>query len=383
MGVLGEALLPAIPWLAPFLAFLRLARQTPVLRDAPAARGRFVSIIVPARNEAANLPTLLDSLLASDYSPLEILVVDDRSTDATADITDAYAQRDPRVRLVPGEILPAGWYGKPWACLQGYRASAGELLLFTDADTCHAPDLLAHAVGALGQQRADLVSVLPRLVCGSFWERAVMPLMFATLGFRFHPHTVNRARHAREMIANGQFILVTREGYEAVGTHAVVRHEVAEDLVLAQAFFRARRRWYLAYALDLLETRMYTGLEDLITGWTKNVYVGGRRSYPDEPVRRAMVPALFLVNALYWLLPPALLLLAALGAVSPAWLPPAAVATGLCVAFWALFDAGFGVPPLYALTYPLGQAVVAWIFLRSTLRGERRIEWRGRIYGSS
>lgn len=380
---IGEALLPAVPWLAPFLAFLRLARRTPALRDAPAVRGRFVSVIVPARNEAANLPTLLDSLLASDYNPLEILVVDDRSTDATAAITGAYAQRDPRVRLIPGEILPAGWYGKPWACLQGYRAAAGELLLFTDADTRHAPALLARAVGALEQERADLVSVLPRLACGSFWERTVMPLMFATLGFRFHPRTVNRARHARDMIANGQFILVTRKAYEAVGTHAVVRHEVAEDLVLAQAFFRSGRRWYLAYALDLLETRMYTGLRDLITGWTKNVYVGGRRSYPDEPVRRALVPVMFLVNALYWLLPPVLLLLAVLGTVSATWLAPAAMATGLCVAFWALFDAGFGVSPRYAVTYPLGQAVIAWIFLRSTFRGERRIEWRGRTYGPS
>jgi chlorobactene glucosyltransferase len=377
----AEALVPAVPWLAPFLAFFRLARRTPALRDAPAVQGRLVSIIVPARNEAANLPTLLDSLLASNYNPLEILVVNDRSTDATAAITTAYAQRDPRVQLIPGEILAAGWYGKPWACLQGYRAAAGDLLLFTDADTRHAPELLAHAVGALDHERADLVSVLPRLVCGSFWERAVMPLMFATLGFRFHPRRVNRARHARDMIANGQFILVTREAYLAVGTHAVVRHEVAEDLMLAQAFFRAGRRWYLAYAVDLLETRMYTSLRDLLTGWTKNVYVGGRRSYPDEPIRRAMVPAMFFLNALFWLLPPALLLLGALGAVAATWLVPASVATGLCVAFWALFDAGFGVSPLYALTYPLGQAVIAWIFLRSTFRGERRIEWRGRTYG--
>ncbi len=382
MAVIGEAFLPAVPWLTPFLAFIRLSRRTPALHDAPVARGRLVSVIVPARNEAANLPTLLDSLLASDYDPLEILVVDDRSTDTTAAIAGAYAQRDSRVRVIPGEILPAGWYGKPWACLQGYRAAAGELLLFTDADTRHAPGLLGHAVGALQQQRAELVTVLPHLACRSFWERAVMPLMLAPLSFRFHPRTVNRARHPRDMIANGQFILVTREGYEAAGTHAVVRHEVAEDLALAQAFFRAGRRWYLAFAVELLETRMYTGLRDLISGWTKNVYAGGRRSYPDEPIRRALVPGVFLMNSIFWLLPPVLVLLAAVGAAPAAWLARAVVATGFSVAFWALFNAGFGVSPLYALTYPLGQAVIAWIFLRSTIRGERRIEWRGRTYRS-
>jgi chlorobactene glucosyltransferase len=379
--VIGEGILPAVPWLAPFLAFIRLSRRTPALRDAPSARGRLVSVVVPARNEAANLPTLLESLLASAYSPLEILVVDDGSTDDTAAIAGTYAARDPRVRVIAGETLPAGWYGKPWACLQGYRAAAGELLLFTDADTRHGPALLGHAVGALEQHRAELVSVLPHLACRSFWERVVMPLMLATLSFRFHPRTVNRARHPRDMIANGQFILVTREGYEAVGTHAAVRQEVAEDLVLAQAYFRAGRRWYLAYAVELLETRMYTGLRDLISGWTKNVYAGGRRSYPDEPIRRALVPGLFLVNSLFWLLPPVLALLAAAGVAPAAWLTPALMATGLCTAFWALFNAGFGVSPLYALTYPLGQAVIAWIFLRSTIRGERHIEWRGRTYG--
>jgi hypothetical protein len=147
-----------------------------------------------------------------------------------------------------------------------------------------------------------------------------MPLMFATLPSIPSAHGES-ARHARDMIANGQFILVTREGYEAAGTHAVVRHEVAEDLALAQAYFRAGRRWYLAHAVELLETRMYAGLRDLIAGWTKNVFVGGRRSYPDEPIRRALVPAMFLVNGLFWLLPPVLALLAVTGAVSGDGLP--------------------------------------------------------------
>ncbi len=229
----------ALPWAAPFLAFVRLARQRPNLADAPLANGRLVSIIVPARNEQDNLPILLDSLLLTGYAPIEILVVNDRSTDGTAGVVRAYAARDPRVRLVEGEELPTGWFGKPWACMQGYREARGELLLFTDADTRHAPELLGRAVGALQSERRDLVTVIGRMICGSFWERVIMPVIGALLAIRFHPTVVNRARTASEVIANGQFILVTRESYETVGTHAAVKHEVAEDLAMAQLYFRA------------------------------------------------------------------------------------------------------------------------------------------------
>jgi len=369
----------ALPWAAPFVAFARLARRRPSLADAPPAGGRLVSIIVPARNEQDNLPTLLPTLLASRYPSFEVVVVDDRSTDGTADVARRFAARDGRVRLVEGAELPPGWIGKPWACEQGYRAARGDLLLFTDADTRHHPELLGRAVGVLESERRDLVTVLGTLACGSFWERVIMPIIGALLAIRFHPGTVNRARKAREVIANGQFILVTREGYEAVGTHASVRHEVAEDLALAQVYFRAGKRQLFVFGLDYLETRMYTSLAGLVEGWSKNVYVGGRRSYPDEPVLRALIPVMFAAGALFWLLPPVVLLLALAG-VAPWLLPAALTAAGLSALFWVAFFAGFGVNPLYGLTYPLGVSMTAWIFARSSRRGERRIEWRGRTY---
>jgi len=371
----------ALPWAAPFLAFVRLARQRPNLVHAPLASGRLVSIIVPARNEEDNLPILLDSLLLTGYAPIEILVVDDRSADGTAGVVRTYADRDPRVRLVEGEELPAGWFGKPWACVQGYREARGDLLLFTDADTRHAPELLGRAVGALQSERRDLVTVIGRMICGSFWERVIMPVIGALLAIRFHPTVVNRARTASEVIANGQFILVTRESYQAVGTHAAVRHEVAEDLAIAQLYFRAGRPQLFAFALQLMGTRMYTSLAGLVEGWSKNVYVGGKRSFPDEPIRRALLPLMFSLGALFWLLPPVVLLLALAG-MAPAWLEPAAWATGFSALFWILFNTGFGINPLYGLSYPLGVVMTGWIFARSTRRGERRIEWRGRTYST-
>lgn len=371
----------ALPWAVPFLAFFRLARRQPTLGQAPLASGRLVSVIIPARNEEDNLPILLDSLLQTSYQPVEILLVNDRSTDGTAVVARRYVERDSRVRLIEGAELPPGWFGKPWACVQGYRAARGDLLLFTDADTRHAPELLGRAVGALESDQRDLVTVMGRMICGSFWERVIMPIITALLAIRFHPSVVNRARSASEVIANGQFILVTRESYEVVGTHEAVKHEVAEDLAMAQLYFRAGRPLLFAFGLRLLGTRMYTSLAGMVEGWSKNVYVGGRRSYPDEPVRRAMMPVMFGLGALFWLLPPAALLLALAG-VTPGWLEPAAWATGLSALFWVLFDAGFGINPLYGLSYPLGVLMTGWIFARSTHRGERKIEWRGRTYSS-
>jgi chlorobactene glucosyltransferase len=371
-------LLPALPWLVPFAGLFRLASNLPNLSNVASASGPLVSVIIPARNEAATIETVVHSVLATTYADVELLVVDDRSTDETAAIIGRLAEEDGRVRAIGGEPLPDGWYGKPWACFQGYRAARGELLLFTDADTRHSRELLARAVGALQARQADLVTVAPRQRCESFWERLVMPQVWLLLGLRYHPARVNRARRERDVIANGQFILVTRLGYEAVGTHEVVKHEVAEDLGLAQAYFRAGRRMHFAFAERLMQTRMYHGLPDLVEGWSKNMYLGGRRSFPHDRVLRALVPLMLVGSFVFWLVPPVALL--ATGGSGPIG-TAAIVATVASALFWVLVSVGMRIPPQYGLGYPLGAVVALGIAVRSIWRGERRVEWRGRMYG--
>jgi chlorobactene glucosyltransferase len=373
-------LLPAVPWLLPFLTLPRLARRTPNLSDAPSAGGPLVSVVIPARNEAATIATVVGSILDTTYHPIELLVVDDRSTDDTAAIVEKLSA-DPRLRLIRGEDLPDGWYGKPWACIQGYRQARGEFLLFTDADTRHQPELLSRAVGALLTERAGLVTVSPVQRCVTFWERIVMPQIWFLLSLRYTPDSVNRARRARDVIANGQFILTTREAYEAAGTHAAVRHEVAEDLALAQTYLQKGLKLHFAFAERLMETRMYHGLSHLIEGWSKNIYLGGRLSFPDEPFRRALVPTSLLVAMLFWLVPPAVLLVAALEPSLAHLVPAALVATGLSAVFWMLISYGMGIPVRYGLGYLLGGLMTLYIILRSTWRGSKRVEWRGRVYG--
>ena len=371
-------LLPAAPWLLPFLALPRLTSRTPNLSDAPVAGGQLVSVIVPARNEAATIRTLLDSLLATRYDSFEIVVVDDRSTDHTAELVNSLA--DPRLRLLRGEELPHGWYGKPWACYQGFRAAKGSLLLFTDADTHHHPELLGRAVGALSQQRAGLVTVSPLQRCVTFWERLVMPQIWFLLALRYHPPAVNRARQERDVIANGQFILTTREAYEAVGTHKAVSHEVAEDLALAQAYLRGGLKLHFAFADRLMETRMYQNLGQLIEGWSKNIYLGGRRSFPGQPFLQALVPLMLIGAMLFWLAP-TVMLVGAIFSMAVRELTAAAITASVAsTLFWALMCRQMHIPAIYGAGYPLGALMALYIIARSTWRGGRRVEWRGRVY---
>ena len=343
----------------------------------PPASGPLVSVVIPARNESATIETVVRSVLETTYQPFELLVVDDRSTDDTAALVGRLATADPRVRLVQGETLPQGWYGKPWACLQGYRAARGELLLFTDADTRHHPELLARSVGALQKERADLVTVAPHQSCVSFWERVVMPQIWLLLALRYHPARVNRARRERDVIANGQYILAPRASYEAAGTHETVRGEVAEDLALAQAFHRAGLRLHFAFADRLMETRMYRSLPEMVEGWSKNMFLGGQRSFPGQPLLQALVPVMLVAAFVFWLVPPAALAFTGSGGHH---VPAAALATASSAAFWMLVCYGMRIPLWYGLLYPLGALTALYIAARSVWRGGRRVEWKGRSY---
>jgi chlorobactene glucosyltransferase len=227
-----------------------------------------------------------------------------------------------------------------------------------------------------------MVTVSPRQRCITFWERIVMPQIWFMLALRYTPRSVNRARRARDVIANGQFILTTREAYEAAGTHAAVRHEVAEDLALAQRYVEKGLKLHFAFAERLMETRMYQGLRSLIEGWSKNIYLGGRRSFPDEPVQRALVPVMLNVALLFWLVPPAVLLGGSWGEGLASFMGPAILAVGLSAVFWMLICYGMDIPPQYGLGYPLGALMALYIVWRSTLRGGRTVEWRGRVYGT-
>jgi chlorobactene glucosyltransferase len=377
-------MLPALTAAALYGAVLLLVayrynRRWPHLRDyPPATGGALVSVVIPARNEAHNIERCVRSVASSLYGSIEVIVVDDRSTDGTGDVVRRLALEPGlagKVRLVSGTDLPDGWFGKVWALVQGYRGSRGELLLFTDADTTHSPELLGRAVAGLAAERVQLWSVIPRQQTGSFWERLVQPHVFFVLQSRVGDlRRVNRTRVPWEAIANGQFILTRRAEYEAVGTHAVVKDQVAEDVALAQAYVRTGRDVFLAHAQELMSTRMYRSLAEIIEGWSKNLALGAPMMMPPIRWMRRVAPYLMWIPSLVWIIPP--VVWAATG-----WLP-AAIATVLSLGTWLLVYHYERVPLWYALLFPFGALTVASIMMRSAIRGRRRIDWKGRTYSA-
>jgi chlorobactene glucosyltransferase len=379
----GVQLLLSLPWVALLLIMpLMLLRRPRLSAFRPPARADtpLVSIIVPARDEAVNISVCLASLLNSEYPNFEIVVVDDGSSDGTGDIVQILADHsDGRVQLVDGQPLPDGWLGKPWACWQGYRRARGELLLFTDADTRHDDKLLGHAVAAMLTRDVDMTSVMPRQLMVGFWERLILPHIFALISLRYiNLERVNRTRTPRDVIANGQFMLVRRAAYQAIGGHEALRGEIVEDQRIAQRLVTAGRRILVAHAEDLMETRMYRSLSGIIEGWTKNLATGSRQASPAWAAP-AMPWLLALFLTVMWVLPPAVFVLALLTPLA-GWIQGWSLAvTAASLLFWLVAHAVQRVPLPFALGYPLGAIVAAGIFVRSALRGPN-VAWKGRRY---
>ena len=246
-----------------------------------------VSIIVPARNEEASLGACLESLTAQTGVTFEIVVVDDASTDRTREIAQGFAG----VRVISPRPLHEDGAGKTWtgknnAMIAGAKAASAQWLLFTDADTVHLPGSLARALEEAKNERADLLSYSPEQVVVTLAERAVMPVIFAELAAHYPPRKVrdrNSGQRSRQSsrqsssqglgiaAANGQYILVRRAAYDAVGSHAAVATEILEDVALARLFRNAGQRLYFRYGGDAVRTRMYRNWAQLSEGWTKNL----------------------------------------------------------------------------------------------------------------
>ncbi len=225
-----------------------------------------VSIIVPARNEEASLADCLQSLVTQTGVAFEIIVVDDHSTDRTREIAMSF----PAVHLIEAGPLPNGWTGKNNAVTTGARQARGEWLLFTDADTIHLPGSLAAALKEAQENGAELLSYSPEQIAVSFWEMATLPVVFAELARQYSPSKVSDPA-SPIAAANGQYILIRRDTYDAVGGHAAIAGNILEDVALARAVKSSGRKIRFRYAADRVRTRMYRNYRQLRDGWTKNL----------------------------------------------------------------------------------------------------------------
>lgn len=241
-----------------------------------------VSIIIPCRNEAHNLPVLLSSLSELNYPNKEIIVVDDQSEDITASVASAFA-----VKVVRGTERPEGWRGKQWACQQGAMQARGDWLLFTDADTFHFPTSLFEAVRFSVDRQLDLLSCLPFHRCTSFWEKLVGPFHFLVL-----TSTAPFAKpRSKKVFAIGQYLLFRRDFYEKLGGHAAVKDELVEDLPLVNRCLAINGVYEVFTRRPLFSVRMYDTFADFVAGWRRNFRAGMAGSAPSALFEMLIVVA--------------------------------------------------------------------------------------------
>lgn len=256
--------------IANLVMFPRLgARTVALLPDTP-----LVSILIPARNEAGVIGQTVTSLLDQTYRNLEILILDDQSTDGTAAIAQAAAEGNSSVRVLPGEPLPSGWLGKNWACQQLAAAARGEFLVFTDADVQWQPDAVATLVADLSWMDADLLTVWPTQHTVTWSERLVVPLMALAILSYLPIIAVHYLPWPAFAAANGQCLCFRRTMYNIVGGHAAVAGEVVEDVVLARRVKAAGGRLRMADGNRRIACRMYTGWPAVRDGFAKNILSG-------------------------------------------------------------------------------------------------------------
>ena len=321
-----------------------------------------VSIIIPARNEEASLQSCLESLVQQSGVPFEIIVVNDHSTDRTREIAASF----PNVHVIDAGPLPPGWTGKNNAVATGARAARGEWLLFTDADTVHLPGSLARATAEAKENSTDLLSYSPQQIAVTFWEMATLPVVFAELARQYPPSKVSDPA-SPAAAANGQYILIKREVYDAVGGHAAVAQDILEDVALARVVKSSGRKIRFRYAADAVRTRMYRNFSQLREGWTKNLTL----LFPN-PGRLA------LKSLLIWALPWAILLAAP---ASPWWIGISAFVFVFLLLTIKRANFPVGMTFLAAL---FGLPMFSYLLVRSKrFHGKGSIPWKGRTYSAT
>ena len=335
-----------------------------------------VSAIIPARNEEAVIAACVESLVPQTNIN-EILVIDDQSTDRTADVVRALALRYPQLRLLQIGQLPVGWVGKNYAVWMGARQAQGDWFLFTDADAVHESDSASKAIEIARQTDSALVSFSPEQVMEAWSEKALIPYVYCRLAQKFPYAQVNDPQK-QAAAANGQFLMIRRDAYEAVGGHAVVAGEVLEDVALATRLKRAGYRVWFGGGKGIVRVRMYGTFGAMWQGWKKNLYplMGGNEEAVGKEIARALVPvmATLIVAISTWGFTESLL--ASVGVL----------VTGMIAIFVANDEElrrnefpprliWFGIPGRLLF------ASVLWASYRSYRKG--KLEWKGREYPAS
>jgi cellulose synthase/poly-beta-1,6-N-acetylglucosamine synthase-like glycosyltransferase len=338
-----------------------------------------VSIILPARNEEEFISKCLDSLTSQDYENYEIIVIDDSSEDSTGKIISEYAKNNPKVIPVSARPKPEGWMGKNWACMEGYKKASGELLLFTDADTKHAKNVITLAVSHLNSFNLDALSAIPKMLTFDFWTNITLPMISTFLHTRFSALNVNNPKKKTGYFF-GSFFILKRETYQEIGMHEGVKQEIIEDGALGKKVKDAGYKMKMVRGEHLIEA---VWARDKGTLW--------------NALKRLMVPlylqsgkiAIGIFFAIVFLLfvPFPIFAISASLPVETVSAKILCITSGIAsilIYIGAVIEVKIGLKLRlgYALFAPLGSLVVVLGFLSGLLQAKRTssVTWRGRSY---
>jgi glycosyl transferase family 2 len=370
--LIGLAFVGAFLWVLNAIDIAQGVPKLPSISEvAPLADAECpaVSILFAARDEEEKLPGALDTFLALDYPRYEVVAVDDRSEDGTAEILDRAAQSDARLKVAHISSLPAGWLGKPNALQQAYEHSSGEWLVFTDADVHFSPDLLRRALALVQRERWDHLTLLSSAEMHTVGEK--IALTFFGMGFVIGVRPWRASDpHSTGYAGVGAFQLMRRSTYQGIGTHRRLAMEVVDDMKLGKLVKEGGFRSGVGKGWKEVRVRWHAGVGNIVRGTTKNFFAAAGYNFGIACGQLAMV---LLLCVLPWVALPFL----------GGWaLFFDLVAVGVTIATHAGVSIEVGVSPLYALTEPVGALIFSWMLVRSTIvtLWNGGIRWRGTFY---
>ncbi|MBN8584259.1 MAG: glycosyltransferase [Ignavibacteria bacterium] len=336
----------------------------------------FVSVLIPARNEEHNISQIVNSLLVQDYPSFEVIVLDDNSDDSTGEILHNIKKLHPQLKILNGKPLEKGWTGKCFACKQLFEASAGEYILFTDADTLHNKNSLRDSITIALKRDADMVTLFPKMTMVSFAEKLVMPMLWFTVMMMLPFYFVDKKGFIKFSIGIGPFMLFKRSAYAAIGGHDSVKNAIVEDVWLARKIKEHGLQLIVEDGQHMLSVRMYRNFKEIWNGFSKNIFAGFEFSSI----------ALFSVNLLYFLLffIPFLLFFIQLSLQFS--LNFLLILTGIQVLILYLtriiISARFKLGIISTLLHPVGALSVPVIAMNSWrwIKAGSGAKWKGRVY---
>jgi len=337
----------------------------------------FISVLIPARDEETNIEVCLESLQKQDYPNFEIVVLDDNSSDNTANIVHRIADRDDRIQLIRGEPLPEGWAGKPFACYQLAKKARGSWLLFVDADTTHAPHMLRSVLALALKFRLSLLSGFPRQLAASLLQKVAIPVLYFVILSWLPLWWLQHSKQPKPSLAIGQFLLFPRDEYWRIGGHKAVKSRILEDVWLGVAVKRHGGRHIAVDLSPVVSCHMYQSLGAMWEGFIKWIYSVAALSRVAL-VGLIVAGYIFFLAPFYWLWNELFVV-----ATPTGWGPVVIFQVAVILVMRWLVNRHFKEPVVSTFLHPVG---FSFLFLTSLYAASRQavgagIRWKKRLYG--